>query len=271
MSVLAIPANIDSDVFVTWCRYRTDINSCSAARSFLTMGYRNMGYLGSKAASGAYQAIISQMPPHDTYIETHLGSGAIMLRKPPAERSIGWDIDPYTVEAFCQGNPDFLEGQAERLMIQVGDAVELLQATEFEQFGRSLIYVDPPYLPATSTSRARYRYEYTVNDHHQLIDVLRTVPANVMISGYPSALYDELLAGWRSIQFQVMTRGGPRTEQLWMNFDEGSAYSHAFAGANYIDRQRIKRKAERWAKNYSAMPAAEQTAILAEILRTHEK
>ncbi|CAI1679267.1 Uncharacterised protein [Serratia liquefaciens] len=39
-----------------------------------------MGYLGSKAASGAYQAIISQMPPHDTYIETHLGGGAVMLR-----------------------------------------------------------------------------------------------------------------------------------------------------------------------------------------------
>lgn len=92
--------------------------------------------------------------------------------------------------------------------------------------------------------------------------MLRTVPANVMISGYPSALYDELLAGWRSIQFQVMTHGGPRTEKLWMIFTEGSA----FAGTNYIDRQRIKRKAERWAKNYSAMPSAEQAAILAEIL-----
>jgi hypothetical protein len=34
-----------------------------------------MSYLGSKAASGAYQAIIALMPPHDTYIETHVGSG----------------------------------------------------------------------------------------------------------------------------------------------------------------------------------------------------
>lgn len=230
-----------------------------------------MGYLGSKGASGAYQAIISQMPPHDTYIETHLGGGAIMLRKPPAPRSIGWDIDPETVEAFCQGNPVFLDGQAENLTIDVGDAVELLQSTPFEQYGRTLIYVDPPYLPMTRTSRARYRHEYTVADHHRLIDVLRTVPASVMISGYPSALYDKLLAGWRSIQFQVMTRGGPRTEQLWMNFSEGAAYSHAFAGENYIDRQRIKRKAERWARNYSALPAAERTAILSALLETHEE
>ena len=30
------------------------------------------GYLGSKQVSGAYQAVIANMPPHDTYIETHL-------------------------------------------------------------------------------------------------------------------------------------------------------------------------------------------------------
>jgi site-specific DNA-adenine methylase len=38
-----------------------------------------MSYLGSKAASGVYQKIIAEMPPHDTYIETHLGGGAVML------------------------------------------------------------------------------------------------------------------------------------------------------------------------------------------------
>ena len=52
-----------------------------------------MSYLGSKAASGAYQAIIAAMPAHDTYIETHLGTGAIMKYKPLASRSIGIDID----------------------------------------------------------------------------------------------------------------------------------------------------------------------------------
>ncbi|HCN3270845.1 TPA: DNA adenine methylase, partial [Klebsiella michiganensis] len=39
-----------------------------------------MSYLGSKAASGVYQKIIAEMPPHDVYIETHLGGGAVMLR-----------------------------------------------------------------------------------------------------------------------------------------------------------------------------------------------
>lgn len=228
-----------------------------------------MRYLGSKAASGAYQAIISQMPPHDTYIETHLGSGAVMFHKPLAARTIGIDVDD---NAFLLTRRRWIDKgmMPPRLNLYHGDAVGFLQRTDFDLHGRTLIYADPPYLPETRTSRARYRHEYTVDDHRRLIDVLRSVPANVMISGYPSALYDELLTGWRSIQFQVMTRGGPRTEQLWMNFEEGNAYSHAFAGANYIDRQRIKRKAERWARNYSAMPAAERAAILAAMLAIHE-
>lgn len=33
-------------------------------------------YLGGKNGSGVYQAIINLLPPHDTYIEGFLGTGA---------------------------------------------------------------------------------------------------------------------------------------------------------------------------------------------------
>lgn len=62
-----------------------------------------------------------------------------------------------------------------------------------------------------------------------------------------------------------MTRGGVRTEKLWMNYPEGAAYSASFAGQDYIDRQRIKRKAQRWAAKYRAMPPAERLAVMAEL------
>lgn len=45
-------------------------------------GEKAMSYLGSKEASGVYQKIIAEMPPYDTYIETYLGGGVVMLRKP---------------------------------------------------------------------------------------------------------------------------------------------------------------------------------------------
>jgi len=64
-----------------------------------------VGYFGSKATSGLCQAIIAMMPPHDTYIETHLGGGAIMQRKPPAMHNIGIDRDARALEAFCCDYP----------------------------------------------------------------------------------------------------------------------------------------------------------------------
>ena len=223
-----------------------------------------MSYLGSKAASGVYQKIIAEMPPHDTYIETHLGGGAIMLRKPPAKVNWGIDIDPQTVEAFNQGNPDFLDRLADTLFIDVGDAVEFLRRFDYSSAGRVLIYSDPPYLHETRSSSARYRHEYTVSDHHRLLQCLCSMPENVsvIVSGYPSSVYDNALQGWRSKEFQAMTRGGVRTEKIWMNYQEGRAYSHAFAGKDYNDRYRIKRKVQRWKEKFAALPPAERLAIM---------
>jgi len=151
------------------------------AAGFLLRSEKAMSYLGSKAASGVYQKIIAEMPPHDTYIETHLGGGAVMLRKPPARRNWGIDIDPQTIEAFNQGNPDFLDRLADTLFIDVGDAVEFLRCFDYASAGRVLIYSDPPYLPETRSSSARYRHEYTVGDHYRLLGLFCSMPENVSV------------------------------------------------------------------------------------------
>lgn len=217
-----------------------------------------MSYLGSKAASGVYQKIIAEMPPHDTYIETHLGGGAVMLRKPPAMCNIGIDVDGQTLEDFAH--------EHNRLYIDLvrADAVDYLNSYDFYRAGRVLIYADPPYLHETRTGNARYRYEYSVADHERLLSCLVSLPKNVsvILSGYPSQLYDERLTGWRSKEFQAMTRGGVRTEKIWMNYPEGRAYTHTFAGKDYNDRHRIKRKVERWRAKYAALPPAERLAIM---------
>ena len=218
-----------------------------------------MSYLGSKAASGAFQAIIANMPPHDTYIETHLGSGAIMRRKPKAARSIGIDIDE---SALALNSYESTE-------LHCGDAVEFLQGFDFSSAGRVLIYSDPPYVLATRTSRNRYKHEYTDEDHVRLLDTLKACAekgAMAMVSGYPSKLYERLL-DWRNIEFQVMTRGGVRTEKLWFSFEAQKVSWATYAGENFTDRQRIKRKAESWARRYEALPEMERIAILSEILK----
>lgn len=223
-----------------------------------------MGYLGSKAASGAYQAIIASMPAHDTYIETHFGSGAVMKRKPLAKRSIGIDLDSHALEQFS-GVPG--------VELYCADAVAFLRGFDYAAAGRVLVYADPPYLLETRTSRHRYRYEYSVEDHQTLLAVLRELAARgvaVMVSGYPSALYDRLLPDWRTREFQVMTRGGVRTEKLWLSFPACSVHWASFAGENFTERQRIKRKAQRWAENYRALAPAERLAVLAAMLECEE-
>lgn len=215
-----------------------------------------MGYLGAKSASGAFQAIVAAMPPHDTYIETHLGTGAVMRAKPQAARSIGIDLDPAAIAAFEPTYP---------VDLYAGDCLAFLESFDFAAAGRVFIYHDPPYLLSTRTSRRRYRCDYTEQDHARLLDGCRQLPALQMFSGYPSAFYDERLEGWRTLEFQVMTRGGPRTEKLWMNYP-ASAHWSTFAGRNFTDRQRIKRKAARWAGNYRALPPGERLAILAALL-----
>ncbi len=196
------------------------------------------GYFGSKAASGLFKNIIAMMPPHDTYLETHLGGGAVMQRKPP------FSCD-YPVRLVNGRAHDFL--------------------AHYDYAGAELIYCDPPYLVQTRTGRHRYRFDYT-QQHIDLLERLNSLPCAVMLSGYPSSLYDDLLGDWNSLELQAMTWGGPRTEKLWFNYTVDRVHWVSYAGKNFTDRQRIKRKAQRWGEKYRALPRAERLAVLASMM-----
>ena len=110
-------------------------------------------------------ALIAMIPPHDTYIETHLGGGAIMKRKPAALRNIGIDRDARALDAFeCDYPVELVHGCAHRYL------------AEFEFQGSELVYSDPPYLKRTRTSRRRYRFDYEEADHVALLEVLKGCP-----------------------------------------------------------------------------------------------
>ena len=214
-----------------------------------------MGYFGSKATSGLFQAIIAIMPPHSTYIETHLGGGAVMKRKPPALCNVGIDRDARALAQFeCDYPVELVHGCAHRFISQ------------YEFRGGELIYADPPYLKNTRTSRRRYRFDYRKADHVELLELLKSVPCHVMVSGYPSALYDQQLNEWERVELQVMNQGGVRTEKLWMNFMIDRVHWASMAGRNFTDRQRIKRKAANWGRRYERLPRGERVAVLAAMM-----
>lgn len=210
---------------------------------------------GSKAASGLYQSIIAIFPPHETFIESHLGTGAVMKRKPPTENNIGIDVDPRAINQFnCSHPVELINDCAHRFL------------AKYKFCGNELVYCDPPYLKYTRRSRRNYRFEYTEKDHQALLILLRSLPCHVVLSGYPSALYDDMLHDWKTIELQVMSQGGPRTEKIWFNYTVDRLYWATYVGKNFTDRQRIKRKAHTWGKNYKALPRGERLAVMAAIM-----
>jgi len=90
----------------------------------------------------------------------------------------------------------------------------------------TLIYCDPPYLPSTrhEGSRSIYGYEMSEDDHRELGTAVRKCKSKVVLSGYPSALYEELYGAWRIVTFDMANHaaGGRakarKAETLWMNW-----------------------------------------------------
>jgi DNA adenine methylase len=51
------------------------------------------------------------------------------------------------------------------------------------------------------------------DDHRKLLTVLKQCKGMVMISGYPSELYDRELAGWTRNKFNLAAQGRMRAER----------------------------------------------------------
>jgi hypothetical protein len=135
------------------------------------------------------------------------------------------------------------------------------------------VYLDPPYLkldidgrPVRSHQGDIYENEFdTVEQHTELLRLIKELDALVMISGYWSKLYEQELAGWRTMTYKSMVHTGEqRTEWLWMNYDEPvELHEYTYLGENRTDRQRIKRKIARWQNKLHNMPVLEKRAMFA--------
>ena len=88
------------------------------------------------------------------------------------------------------------------------------------RFPNVLIYADPPYLMETRCGRKQYSHEMTNADHIELLEELKKHPGPVLISGYESKLYDDMLRSWyRETIISTDQKARPRQEVVWMNFE----------------------------------------------------
>jgi len=220
-----------------------------------------MRYPGGKG--GSFRHLVNLMPPHRVYIETHLGGGNVLMRKRPATVNVGVDVDG-SVIATWRDKRSWLPFPLE---LHQADAVSFLRSYPFE--GGELVYCDPPYLPETRRRLNLYRHEYTREQHVELLETLVMLPCFVILSGYPSSLYAEVLQhrhGWRVIEYNTTTRRGSRLECAWFNFEPVARHDCRYVGDNYRERERIKRKRDRWRAKFAAMDQAEREVVLGALL-----
>lgn len=217
-----------------------------------------MNYPGGKNGSGTFQTLINLIPPHRTYVEAFLGSGAIMrLKRPAPSGSIGIDTDGETLS-------DFVAGDIPNLMLIKTDALDWLKRNPLAS--DCFLYLDPPYLMSTrSSKREYYRHEFADDAQHlQLLEVVAGLKCMVMISGYHSELYANALKGWRTITFNSPTRAGrAATEWVWLNYPEPFAlHDYRYLGEGYRQRENIKRMQKRTLAKLQSMKPLERYAML---------
>ncbi len=137
---------------------------------------------------------------------------------------VGWKNDvqgrerAYASLDWCN-LPDKIMEAAERLrgvQIENRPAAELIERFNYNNV---LIYCDPPYVLETRHGK-QYRCEMDDCDHEELLNILLKHKGYVVISGYDTGLYNDILAGWNRFEkntySQVMTQ---KKEVIWLNYD----------------------------------------------------
>lgn len=213
-------------------------------------------YPGSKEVNGTIQTIINLIPPHTRYYELFLGKGTVLLYKRPAAVTVGIDIDHRIIKLWRASTPS-------DIILECSDALQYIP-TLWAANKNAFVYCDPPYPKTSRRSHTDiYDYEMTDTDHEKFLSLAIKVNCNCMISTYPNKLYSEILKDWHKVEFQSMTRGGPSTEVLYMNYPPPTElHDYRYLGKDCWDRQRIKRKIHRRIETLSKLPILEQRAIM---------
>jgi DNA adenine methylase len=226
-------------------------------------------YNGGKNGNGTYQTIINNIPPFKIFIDAMCGNCGISSNLlPHGSLIVINDIDSCVTKALkdkinCvgHGNPGSIDRNS--YLIRNENFQVLIDEFDCERSENVFFYFDPPYLFETRKGqRDLYNFEWNREDHRRFLQSCSTVKSNCMISHYPCDMYDNALSNWRKIEFQSMTRKGLRTEAIYMNYPPPTfLHQYNYLGKDFIDRQRIKRKAQRTIQKLKNLPPHERLKI----------
>lgn len=83
----------------------------------------------------------------------------------------------------------------------------------------ALIYLDPPYVRSSRKSGALYKCEMNDVQQEELLKIISSSRAKIIISGYRNELYDKYLPGWETDSTMSQTTSTAMAEEtIWMNY-----------------------------------------------------
>ncbi len=164
---------------------------------------------------------------HRTLVRSFMGHGSNAIQA--AHGRTGFRANAHrqgtTPAADWKHWPDQVPRFVERLRGVTIECRDALQVIAQQDSPHTLFYVDPPYVHSTRSQgnladkKHFYAHEMDETQHADLAAALRKVVGYVVVSGYPSALYDQdLYAGWYRVERHAIADGAlPRREVLWLS------------------------------------------------------
>lgn len=112
--------------------------------------------------------------------------------------------------------------RAQKFFIYNKDIVKILLG-----FGKdTFIYLDPPYLPETRQVKKAYgEHEMSPEQHELLLKNCLISPSKILLSGYQSDMYMDMLKGWNFVTKSIVNHSSQskkkkmKMECLWFNYD----------------------------------------------------
>lgn len=120
------------------------------------------------------------------------------------------------------GIPSIIGQVTQRLQGVVVEHLPALDLIRKYDHQDALFYCDPPYVHSTrnpvQAGNAYIEDNMFDEDHRELLELLTEIKGQVVISGYPSSLYDNILNGWRRVEYLAQTDSHrKKTEVLWIS------------------------------------------------------
>jgi DNA adenine methylase len=149
-----------------------------------------------------------------TIVKSFMGIGDSIHNKTGFRNSTSSNASPSKTFKSYVEYFDFFVDRMRGIFLENLDFRECIKKYDTEE---TLFYLDPPYIHSTRMSTKNYGHEMTNNDHIEMVEIIKSIKGNFILSGYENDLYPK---EWVVNKKESNTQTTKRTECLYMKNED---------------------------------------------------